>query len=129
MVQKRLMVGAATVAALLLAAFFAFVGWHKAFSPLSELRQHKVWTLSLPEWLGRAVGWSEMILALGLLMFLTAVPRAIGRVCGLALIANQCAAAAVHMWRGETAALPQNAMLVGLLLLVFLIHGRIGERG
>lgn len=34
------------------------------------------------------------------------------------LVANQACAALVHAGRGETAALPQNALLVGLALIV-----------
>lgn len=39
----------AILIATLLAAFFALVGQHKAFAPLAELAQHRVWTLALPQ--------------------------------------------------------------------------------
>lgn len=83
--------GAAAMLALLLAAFFGFVGWNKAFAPLAELARHGAWTVHLPEWLGRLVGWSELALA----------------------------AALVHLARGETAALPQNAVLIVILLALW----------
>lgn len=109
--------GAAAMLALLLAAFFGFVGWNKAFAPLAELARHGAWTVHLPEWLGRLVGWSELALAAALL----AVPvrPSIARIAALALVANQIAAGLVHLARGETAALPQNAVLIVMLLALW----------
>lgn len=83
-----------------LAAFFAFVGWNKAFAPLADLARHGAWTVHLPQWLGRAVGGSELACAALLLV----------------LVANQACAAAVHLAHGEAAALPQNAVLMALLI-------------
>lgn len=100
-----------------LAAFFGFVGWNKAFAPLEDLARHHAWTVHLPEWLGRAVGWSELALALGLLAILIG-KRRIAHIAALLLIANQFAASAVHLAKTETAALPQNAVLIALLVLV-----------
>jgi DoxX-like family len=100
-----------------LAAFFGFVGWNKAFAPLEDLARYHAWTVYLPEWLGRLVGWSEMVLALGLLLILVPARRSLARIAALALIANQLCAAAVHALHGETAALPQNALLIALLTL------------
>ena len=109
--------GAAAMLALLLAAFFGFVGWNKEFAPLAELARHGAWTVHLPEWLGRLVGWSELALAAALL----AVPvrPSIARIAALALVANQIAAGLVHLARGETAALPQNAVLIVMLLALW----------
>ncbi|WP_430388169.1 hypothetical protein [Blastomonas fulva] len=67
MSARNLLTVLAIVIATLLAAFFAFVGYHKAFAPLAELAQHRVWTLALPVWAGRVIGWSELLLAAGLL--------------------------------------------------------------
>lgn len=106
---------ALAVLVLPLAAFFAFVGWSKAFAPLSDLARYQAWTVYLPEWLGRLVGWSEMGLALVLLAAL--VPRS-GRSpwwAAVALIVNQLCAALVHAWEGQLGALPQNGLLVILL--------------
>jgi hypothetical protein len=100
-----------------LAAFFGFVGWNKAFAPLDDLARYHAWTVYLPEWLGRLVGWSEMLLAAGLLLILVPARRSLARIAALALIANQLCAAAVHALHGETAALPQNAVLIALLAL------------
>lgn len=100
-----------------LALFFGFVGWNKAFAPLADLARYHAWTVYLPEWLGRAVGWSEMALALGLLAGLLGKPG-IARLSALLLIANQIAAALVHLLKSETAALPQNVMLFALLIII-----------
>lgn len=94
-----------------LAAFFAFVGWNKAFAPLADLARHGAWTVHLPQWLGRAVGGSELACAALLL-----VPGRLRRIAALVLVANQACAAAVHLAHGETAALPQNAVLLALLI-------------
>ena len=120
MAQRHgLTVGVALVAAVL-AAFFAFVGYHKAFSPLAELAQHRVWTLALPEWAGRIVGGSELLCAILLLGYGVACTRMWAAAGALALIVNQLVAAAVHASRGEADAMPQNAILIGLLALVVL---------
>ncbi|MDE2434953.1 MAG: DoxX family protein [Sphingomonadales bacterium] len=103
---------------MLLALFFAFVGWNKAFASLSVLAQHHAWTVFLPEWLGRLVGWSEMILAAFLLSVLVPRRSRMTAIAAMALVANQLAAAAVHLTYGETGALPQNAVLIALLGLI-----------
>jgi len=110
----------ALIAALcvLLALFFAFVGWNKAFASLADLARHGSWTIHLPTWLGRVVGWSEMLLALGLVAGLSPARRAIAAISALALVANQLVAAFVHFSHAEKAALPQNFVLILMLTLV-----------
>ncbi len=103
---------------LALALFFAFVGWNKAFAPMAELARHGAWTIHLPEALGRVVGWSEMVLATGLLFVLVPKTRQLARLAALALIANQVVAALVHAMHGESAALPQNAILIATLAFI-----------
>lgn len=117
---------AAGVAALLVAAFFGFVGYHKTFAPLAELARHGAWTVYVPELVGRAVGWSEMACAL-LLAAGAAVVRArrAQRWAAATLVLNQIAAAGIHLEHGETAALPQNAVLIGLLALVAWVAGDV----
>lgn len=106
----------AAVLAIGLAVFFAFVGWNKAFASLDDLARYHAWTVYLPETLGRAVGWSELATAAGLLGALIPSGWAIGRVCALTLILNQIVAALVHVAHGESGALPQNAVLVAALI-------------
>jgi uncharacterized membrane protein YphA (DoxX/SURF4 family) len=104
--------------ALLLAGFFLFVGWNKGFAPVSDLARHHAWTVFLPEWAGRLVGWSEMACALALVAGLWPRWAPLASASALVLIANQAVAAAVHWQHGETASLPQNAVLILLLALV-----------
>ena len=106
---KRL---AGFVLALVLAAFFAFVGWNKAFASLADLASYHAWTIWLPEALGRIVGWSEMACAVLLL-----IPRT-RPWAALLLIANQLVAAGFHAAHGEAAALPQNAVLIAMLAFI-----------
>lgn len=93
------------------------------------LAQQGAWTAALPPWLGRAVGWSEIGCAAALLLtrlwpgqISVAVP-----VAGL-LIVNQGFAAAVHAGRGETDALPQNAVLVAMLAALILLVRQLERR-
>lgn len=115
---------AAAVLAIGLAAFFAFVGWNKAFASLDDLARYHAWTVYLPETLGRAVGWSEMAMAVGLLGALIPAGWAIGRACALLLVLNQIVAAIVHLTHGESGALPQNAVLVVALVGVAVLLPR-----
>ncbi|MFD1612311.1 DoxX family protein [Sphingomonas tabacisoli] len=106
-------------AALVLGAFFAFVGWMKTFAPVALLAEHHAWTVWLPESLGRIVGVSELGCAAALV-----VPIAFGRFAAvqrtsaLILIVNQLVAAGFHAAHGEAGALPQNAVLIALLVFV-----------
>ena len=106
----------ATILSLLLAAFFAFVGWHKSVDSLADLARYHAWTVHLPEWAGRLVGWSELACAAALIIGL--LRQRLGRLAALALVVNQLAAAAVHAGVGEAAALPQNALLITMALAV-----------
>ena len=119
--------GAATLA-VLLAAFFCFVGWNKAFDTLADLARYGAWTVWLPEWLGRLVGWSEMGCAVALLAILVPGRERIARAGGAILVANQLVAAAMHFAHGELRALPQNAVLVAVLLGVVLAAGELAKR-
>lgn len=110
---------------LLLAVFFGFVGWNKAFASLDDLARYGSWTVHLPETLGRLVGWSEMLCAAGLLAGLSRKGRQIATIAALALVVNQLVAAAFHALKDEHAALPQNGVLIVLLLgLARLTHNQ-----
>lgn len=102
----------------LLAAFFGFVGYNKAFASLSDLARYRSWTIWIPVLLGRMVGWSEMACAIGLVSGASSRCIPIARISAGILIANQLCAAAVHASHGELKALPQNAVLILLLALV-----------
>lgn len=110
-----------------LALFFAFVGWNKAFASLVDLARYGSWTVHLPETLGRAVGLSEMLCAMGLMAGLFIRGRRLSQIAALVLLANQLIAALMHARHGETAALPQNGVLIALLLgLAVLTHKKRG---
>lgn len=110
----------ARIAALLLAAAFGFFGYFKSVAPRAVLEQHHAWTTALPELLGRAVGLSELLAAALLVIFGAILPARARVAAGVALyaIVNQVCAALVHVVREEVAALPQNAVLAGLALLI-----------
>ena len=108
----------AAIIAVVMAAFFAFVGYNKATASLADLTRYGAWTIWLPEMAGRLVGWSEMLCAAGLLCIFSARFRNLARVAATVLIVNQFVAAAVHASHGEAGALPQNAVLIALLALV-----------
>lgn len=111
--------GLTALLALLLAAFFGFVGWNKAFAALADLARYHAWTIYLPETLGRLVGWSEMVLAAGLLFALAPKQQRLGQISALVLVVNQFVAALIHLAHGESGALPQNAVLIAMLLGLF----------
>jgi hypothetical protein len=117
----------ATVA-VLLAAFFSFVGWNKAFAALADLARYGAWTVWLPEWLGRLVGWSEMACAVALLGVLVPGRERIARAAAAILAANQVVAATMHLVHAEFGALPQNAVLVALLLGIVLAAAKLTQR-
>ncbi len=112
----------ARIAALLLAAAFGFFGYFKSFAPRAVLEQHHAWTTALPDLAARVVGLSELLAAALLLIFgaILLTRRRVTAGVALYVIANQGCAAFVHIARGETGALPQNAMLAGLALLIIL---------
>jgi hypothetical protein len=108
-------------AALPLAAFFAFVGYYKAFAPLAELAKHSAFTVHLPELLGRSIGWIEIACALALvagIVWHRAGPAQIA--AALFQIAEQGVSAWIHARHGEAAMLSQNALLAVLLLTIAL---------
>lgn len=109
----------ARIVAALLAFAFAFFGYFKIFASAVVLAQHHAWTTALPAAAGRAVGVSELLAAFALLLGTTRARWYRYAIAGaLYLIVNQALAAWVHVDRGETAALTQNAVLAGLALIV-----------
>ena len=105
--------------ALPLAAFFAFVGWHKVFSPIAELVKHGAYTVHLPEWLGRLVGVTEMLCALALLVGIVPRWRAAAKWGAVYVFASQIVAGTIHTIYGETHSLPANAQWMALAAALF----------
>lgn len=112
---RRLVV---VVAGLPLGAFFAFVGWYKAFAPVADLLAHRAWTAHLPWWLGRPVGWTELASAAALVAGVS--PRAwpATRIAAVWLAITQIVSTAIHLHFGETDTLRQNGVLFAALALV-----------
>jgi hypothetical protein len=108
-----------------LSAFFVFVGYWKAFGPIEALADHHAWVAGLPDWFARAVGWSEILCATGLLLPSKFDERRIVLFAAVILVVNQVIALAVHVARGEgNVAAPQNIVLLLLLAIVIALELR-----
>ena len=107
------------IACLLLGAFFAFVGYWKAFGPIHALAEHHAWVAGWPAWFARTVGWSELLCAAVLIASaLGGLPR-VAFWTALVLIINQLTALAVHVSRSEAAAAGlQNLVILAVLGLI-----------
>ncbi|UVO53094.1 DoxX family protein [Sphingomonas sp. SUN039] len=109
------------VLALPLAAFFAFVGWHKAFSPLAELVKHGAYTVHLPEWLGRIAGVTEMLCALALLAGIVPRWRVAAKWGAVYVFVSQIVAGTIHILYGETHSLPANGQRMAMAAALFAV--------
>jgi DoxX-like family len=109
-------------AAVALAAFFAFVGWHKAFSSMADLARHGAYTAHLPEWIGRVAGWMEMAGAVALVAGIYPGWRArLVPPAALFFILSQIASSIIHVQHDEAHMLPQNALIAGTAALLWWI--------
>ena len=110
---------------LLLGAFHGFVGWHKAFSSHEELVQHAAWTMHLPMWLGKFVGWTEMVVTAALLVALVVPQLArVGFWACLAFIAMELAATVTHYVTQDGGSLVQNAVTISLTALLAWLYAK-----
>lgn len=110
---------------LLLGAFHGFVGWHKAFSTHEQLVQHAAWTMHLPMWLGKLVGWVEMVVTAALLLALVRPALArVGYWCCIYFIVLEVVAAAVHYVMQDGGSLLQNAVSIALTALLAWLYAR-----
>ena len=117
------------IACLLLGAFFAFVGYWKAFGPIQALAEHHAWVAGWPDWFARTVGWSELLCAGALIASALAGLRGVAFWTALVLIINQLTALAVHVSRSEAAAAgPQNLVILAVLGLIALHAHRVAPR-
>jgi DoxX-like family len=108
---------------LLLGAFHGFVGWHKAFSTREELVQHAAWTIHLPLWLGKLVGWTEMIVTAALLcaVFRRSWSR-VGFWSCVIFIALELMATFTHYRTQDGGSLVQNAVTISLTAVLAWLH-------
>jgi uncharacterized membrane protein YphA (DoxX/SURF4 family) len=110
------------VLALPLAAFFGFVGYYKAFAPIEELARHSAFTVHLPVLLGKALGWLEMAGALALLAGLAIrAARPVQGAFAWALAAEQVVSSIIHLQHDEAAMLPQNGVIIVMLVVIALL--------
>jgi hypothetical protein len=127
-VERRARILFAWAIRILAAAFFAFVGYWKALGPYAALAEHHAWVAGFPAWFARGVGWSEVLCSVALILpvarFRGFCPAAWA---ATVLVLNQAVAMAVHVARNETAAVPQNLVIIALLgALLWLLRG--GDR-
>lgn len=107
----------------LLALLFANAGFMKAFNPIAEIAPMITWAPSLPEWLVRFIGVSELFGALGLILpaVLKIRPQlttlAAAGIAAVMLLANL-----FHISRGEFFILPMTGILFALA--AFIAYGR-----
>jgi DoxX-like family len=108
---------------LLLCAFHGFVGWHKAFSTHEELVQHAAWTMHLPMWLGKLVGWTEMIVTAALMGALVRRSwAAVGFWSCIIFIAMELMATVTHYATQDGGSLVQNAVTISLTAVLAWLH-------
>ena len=114
---------------ILLAAFFAFVGYWKALGPIEALVEHHAWVAGFPAYVARAVGWQELTSAACLLVPVFSTVRHVAPIAAIILFLNQIAALVVHLLRGEAAiAAPQNILLLVLLLITAVTTSKFGAK-
>ena len=123
--KRALMLGALTLLVVPIAAFSLFVGWNKAFAPLTVLAKHSAWTIHLPVVAGRALGWLEILAATTLLAALL-VPRLsrAGMYAAIWITLNNIVAAIVHVIFAEWHTLPQSAVVITLCTIMVLLFAR-----
>jgi len=115
---------------ILLAAFFAFVGYWKALGPIEALAEHHAWVAGFPNWFARIVGWSELACAVGLMTPVSGKLRPVIIWAASALFINQVVAMAVHVGRGDAAeTAPQNLVLLTLLSIIIAVQLRNRKNG
>jgi hypothetical protein len=122
--SRRILAALALACRLVLAAFFAFVGYWKALGPFEALAEHHAWVAGFPAWFARTVGWSELACAMVLAASVAARLHQLAYWTAIVLALNQLAALWVHLARGEGASAgPQNLVILAMLALVAL-HAR-----
>lgn len=123
--KRVMLVAALAVLVIPIAAFSLFVGWNKAFAPLDVLARHSAWTIHLPVFLGRAIGWLELVAAATLLAALV-VPRfsRAGMFAAIWITLNNTVAAIVHVIFAEWHTLPQSAVVITLCAIMVLLFAR-----
>lgn len=109
---------------ILLALFYASVGFMKLSQPLDALATDMTFVLAFPEWFTRFIGLAEVLAAVGLIApAATRVMPVLTPLAAVGLVIVQLAAMVFHVSHGESYMLPVNAVLLALAL--FIVWGRI----
>ena len=108
----------------LLAVIYLLAGVPKATLPIAGLSKRVDWIGKVPAWLVRFIGVAEVLGAIGLILpLLTGILPWLTPTAAIGLITLQVCAALFHVSRSESKALPVNAVLLLLALLV--VIGRV----
>lgn len=109
----------------LIGAFIIFVGYWKGFGPIPALTEHHAWVAGFPDWFARTIGYLEIISGIIIILPNKFNPRPyLLNIACLWLAFNQPVSSAVHYVRGELDSLPQNALIVAILLAIILIENK-----
>jgi putative oxidoreductase len=108
----------------MLAAVYLLAGVPKATLPIAGLSKRVDWIGKVPAALVRFIGAAEVLGAIGLIVPLaTGILPWLTVAAAIGLIALQVCAVVFHVSRGESKALPANALL--LLLALVVVVGRV----
>lgn len=111
------------VAQILLFLVYGLAGFMKTTQPIPDLAAMMVWPGIVPEVMVRFIGLAELAGALGLILpMLTKIQPRLTILAALGLTVLQVFAIIWHFSFAEFAALPVNAVLIGLS--VFVLWGR-----
>ena len=111
------------VAQILLFLVYGLAGFMKTTQPIPDLTAMMVWPGIVPELMVRFIGLAELAGALGLILpMLTKIQPRLTILAALGLTVLQVFAIIWHISFAEFAALPVNAVLIGLS--VFVLWGR-----
>ncbi len=123
--KRALMLAALALLVVPIGAFSLFVGWNKALAPLPVLAEHSAWTIHLPVFVGRAIGWLELLAAaIFFIALVLARLSRIGMYAALWITLNNIVAAIVHVIFAEWHTLPQSAVVITLCAVMVLLFAR-----
>lgn len=103
----------------LLACFFALVGWSHALMPFDQVAREATWMNDVPRWLGRFIGYAEIAGGLGLILpAATRMAPGLTPLAALGLAAIMLLAIPFHVLKGEAGVVWLHALLGALALFV-----------
>ncbi|MEP3049244.1 MAG: DoxX family protein [Roseibium sp.] len=108
------------VAQIVLAAIYGMAAYMKLLmAPDALVQMGLLWVDGAPVWLVRAIGFAELLGAIGLILpTATRIKPELTTLAALGLLVIQVLAIGLHVYRGEFATLPFNAIYLALSALV-----------